>query len=63
MNRTLIEKIALIAKDAKNNWDLRIGLALMVIPSAVQSTKGFSLHFLMFGSKLQLPANLVYEAI
>ena len=63
MNRTLIDTIELVAKDAKDNWDLRIGLAIMAIRSAVQSSTGFSPHFLMFGREMRLPANLVYEAV
>ena len=63
MNRTLIDTIALVAKDAKDNWDLRIGLALMAIRSAVQSSTGFSPHFLMFGREKRLPTDLVYEAV
>ena len=63
INRTLIDTIALVAKDAKDNWDLRIGLALMAIRSAVQSSTGFSPHFLMFGREMRLPADLVYEAV
>ena len=63
MNRTLIDTIALIAKDEKDNWDLRIGLALLAIRSAVQSSTGFSPHFLMFGREMRLPADLVYEAV
>ena len=57
MNRTLIDTIALVAKDAKDNWDLRIGLALMAIRSAVQSSTGFSPHFLIFCRELRLPAD------
>ena len=41
LNRTLVDTIALIAKDAQNNWDLRIGLALMAIRSAAQSSRGY----------------------
>ena len=61
MNRTLVGTIALVAKDAKDNWDIRIGLALMAIRSAVQSSTGFSPHFLMFGREMRLPADLIYD--
>ena len=63
MNRTLIDTIALVAKDAKEHWDLRIGLALMAIRSAVQSSTGLSPHFLLFGREMRLPADLVYETV
>ena len=63
MNLTLIDTIALVANDPKDNWDFCIGLALMAIRSAVQSSTGFSPHFLMFGRKMRLPADLVNEAV
>ena len=63
MNRTLIDTIALEAKDAKDNWDLRIGLALIAIRSTVQSSTGVSPHFLMFGTEMRLLADLVYETV
>ena len=40
LNRTLIDTIALIARDAQENWDIRLGPALMAIRSAAQSTTG-----------------------
>ena len=61
LNRTLIDTIALIARDAKETWDLRIGPALMAIRSSVQSTTGFSPHFLLFGREMRLPADLYYD--
>ncbi|MCP6756042.1 hypothetical protein NL533_30935, partial [Klebsiella pneumoniae] len=61
LNRTLIDTIALIAKDAQDNWDLRIGPALMAIRSAEQSTTSFSPFFLLFGRDMRLPADLYYD--
>ena len=61
LNRTLVDTIALISIDAKDNWDLRIGLALMAIRSAVQSSIGYSPYFLLFGREMRLPADLVYD--
>ena len=61
LNRTLVDTIALIAKEAQDTWDLRIGLALMAIRSAAQSTTGYSPHFLLFGREMRLPADLFYE--
>ena len=63
MNRTLIDTIALVAINAKDNWDLRINLALMAIRSAVQSSTSFSLQVLMFWREMRLSADLVYEAV
>ena len=45
LNRTLVDTIALIVKHAQDTWDLRIGLALMSIRSAAQSTTVYSPHF------------------
>ena len=58
LNRTLVDTIALIAKDGQDTWDLRIGLALMAIRSAAQSSTGYSQHFLLFGREMRLPADL-----
>ena len=33
----------------------------MAIGSAAQSTTGYSLHFLLFGRKMRLPADLYYD--
>ena len=61
LNRTLVDTIALIAKDAQNTWDLQIGLALMAIRSAAHSTTGYSPHFLLVGREKRLPADLYYD--
>ena len=61
LNRTLIDTIALIAQDAQETWDLRIGPALMAIRTSVQSTTGFLPHFLLFGREMRLPADLFYD--
>ena len=61
LNRTLVDTIALIAKDAQDTWDLRIGLALIAIQSAAQLTTGYSQHFLLFGREMRLPADLYYD--
>ena len=63
MNRTSIDTIALVANNANDIWDLRINLALKAIRPAVQSLTGLSPHFLMFEKEMQLPDDLVYEAV
>ena len=60
IERTLIDTIVLVAKDAKDNWDFRIGLTLMAIRSAVKSSAGCNPHFLMFGREMQLSADVMY---
>ena len=42
---------------------MRIGVALIAIRSAVQSSTSFSLQVLIFGRKLRLPEDLIYETI
>ena len=61
LNRTLVDTIALIAKEAQHRWDLRIGLTLMAIRSAAQSTTGYSPQFLLFRRKMRLPDDLYYN--
>ena len=61
LNKTLVDTITLIAKDAQDTWYLRIGLALIPIRSAAQSTAGYSPHFLLFGREIRLPADLYYD--
>ena len=60
-NRTLVDTIALIAKDAQDTWNLRIGLALMAIRSAAQSTTEYLPHFLLFSREMRLSADLYYD--
>ena len=59
----LIDTIALAAQDSKNNKDLLIGLAIMAIRSAVQSSTGSSSNFLMFRREMRLLVYFVYEAV
>ena len=61
LNRTLVDTIAFIAKDAQDTWDLRIELALIALRSAAQSTTGYSPHLFMFGREMRLPADLYYD--
>ena len=61
MNRTLIELLALIVANPTENWDLNLGLVLIADRSAVQSSTGFTPHFMLFGREMRLPLDVMYR--
>ena len=61
MNRTLIELLALNYANPTENWDLNLGLVLIAYRSAVQSSTGFTLHFMLFGREMRLPLDIMYN--
>ena len=60
LNRTLIYLIALNAPDAKENWDLQLGLTLMAYRSSVQSSTGFTPFSLVFGREMRVPLDIMF---
>ena len=61
MNRTLIELLALNVANPNENWDLNLGLVLIAYRSAVQSSTGFTSHFMLFGREMRLPLDVMYR--
>ena len=61
MNRTLIELLALNIGNPTENWDLNLGLVLIAYRSAVQSSTGFTPHFMLFGREMRLPLDVMYR--
>ena len=61
MNRTLIELLALNVTNPTENYDLNLGLVLIAYRSAVQSSTGFTPHFILFGRKMRLPLDVMYR--
>ena len=61
MNRTLIELLALNITNPTENWDLNLGLVLIAYRSAVQSSTGFTPHFMLFGRETRLPLEVMYR--
>ena len=59
-DRTLQELISLNVKDAKDNWDIRLGVVLMAYRSSVQTTSGFNPHYLLFGREMRVPVDIMY---
>ena len=62
MNRTIIKLLVLNTANPTDTWDLNLGLALMAYRSAVQTSTGFTTHFLMYGREMRLPIDIVYRS-
>ena len=43
------------------NWDLKIGIALMAFRSAVKSSTGFTWYYLLYINKMHLPFDIIYQ--
>ena len=61
MNRTLIELLVLNVTNPTENWDLKLGLVLIANRSTIQSSTGFSQHFMLFGPEMRLPLDVMYR--
>ena len=62
MNRTIIEHLVLNTANPADTWDLNLGLALMAYRSEVQTSTGFTPHFLMYGREMRLPIDIMYRS-
>ena len=62
MNRTIIELLVLNTANSTDTWDLNLGLALMAYCRAVQTTTGYTPHFLMYGREMRLPIDIMYRS-
>ena len=61
MNRVIIELLALNVQNPTDNWDLELGLTLMAYRSAVQTSTGFTPHYLLFGREMRLPLDIIFR--
>ena len=61
MNRTLIELLALNVANPTEKLDLNLVLVLIAYRSAVQSSKGLTPHFMLFGREMRLPLDIMYR--
>ena len=62
INRTIIKLLLLNTANPTNTWDLNLSLALMPYRNAVQTSTGFTPHFLMYGREMQLPIDIKYRS-
>ncbi|MCP6725797.1 hypothetical protein NL526_27455, partial [Klebsiella pneumoniae] len=60
MNRTIFELLVLNTANPTETWDLNLGLSLRAYRSAVQTSTGFTPHFLMYGREMRLPIDIIY---
>ena len=60
MNCTLIKLLALNV-DNTENWDLNLGIVLIAYRSAVQSSTGFTPHFMLFCREMRFPLDIMYR--
>ena len=61
MNRTLIELLALNVANLTENWDVNLGIILIEYRSAIQSSTGYTSHFMLFGRDMRLPLEVMYR--
>ena len=61
MNRTIIDLFKLNVRDATNNWELNIGLAVIVYRRAVQASTGYTPYFLLYEREMRLPLDVIYR--
>ena len=61
MNRVVIELLSLNVRNPTENLDLELGITLMAYRSAVQTSTGFTPHFLLFGQEMRLPLDIIYR--
>jgi hypothetical protein len=59
MNRTLKDILSKLVNERQDDWDRWSPQALLAYRSTVQSSAGFSPHFLMFGREARIPVNLM----
>ena len=57
-NRTLLDMLATSAKSNLNDWKRYIHAVCYAYNTSVQSSTGFTSHFLMFGREVRLPVDL-----
>ena len=61
MNRSIIDSLKLNVRDATNNWDLNIGLTLVVYCRALQGSTGYTPYSLLDGREMRLPLDVIYR--
>ena len=57
-NRTLLDLLATSAKSNLNDWERYVQAVCYAYNTSVQSSTGFTSHFLMFGWEVRLPVDL-----
>lgn len=61
MNRTIVDLLALNVNNLTQSLNADFGLVLMAYPCAVQTYKGYSHFFLLFGREMHLPLDNIYR--
>jgi hypothetical protein len=59
MNRTLKDILSKLVNERQDDWDRCLPQALFAYRSTVQTSTGFSPHFLMFGRETGIPVDLM----
>ena len=59
-NRTLLDMLATSAKSNLNDWERYVRAVCYAYNTSVQSSTGFTPHFLMFGREARLPVDLQF---
>ena len=62
-NRTLLNMLAICAKDHPLDWEHHIRPVCMAYNSSVQSSTGYTPFYLMFGRQARLPVDIMYRPI
>ncbi|CAB4039849.1 Retrovirus-related Pol poly from transposon 412 [Paramuricea clavata] len=59
MNRTLKDILSKLVNERQDDWDRCLPQALLAYRSTVQTSTGFSPHFLVFGRETRIPVDLM----
>jgi hypothetical protein len=60
-NKTLVQMIKSFIKDDRTEWDLHISYLTAAYRASVQESTGMAPNFVMLGSEVRLPVDLIYK--
>ena len=61
MNRTLLSMLAKCVDEDQQNWSQQLPYVLMAYRSSVHESTGDTPHFLVFGTEMSLPLDLMFS--
>ena len=61
INRTIIDLLKLNVRNPTENWEMEIGLVLIVYRSAIHTSSNFTSYFMLYGREMRLPLDIMYR--